>query len=53
MHVVPICLSDDDNLLVGEKAWVKGFGRIGASKYLFTISNYGHTLITVAWFAYF
>ena len=32
MHVVPICLSDDDNLLVGEKAWVKGFGRIGASK---------------------
>ena len=35
MHVVPICLSDDDNKLVGEKAWVKGFGRIGgASKYL-------------------
>jgi hypothetical protein len=33
MHVVPICLSDDDNTLVGEKAWVKGFGRIGASKY--------------------
>ena len=41
MHVIPICLSDDDNILVGEEAWVKGFGRIGASKYLFTISNYG------------
>ena len=33
VNIIPICLPPDDNKLVGEKAWVKGWGRLYEGKY--------------------
>ena len=32
VNIIPICLPPDDNKLVGETAWVKGWGRLSSSK---------------------
>ena len=32
VNIIPICLPPDDNKLVGEIAWVKGWGRLSSSK---------------------
>ena len=33
VNIIPICLPPDDNKLVGETAWVKGWGRLYEGKY--------------------
>ena len=33
VNIIPICLPPDDNKLVGEIAWVKGWGRLYEGKY--------------------
>ena len=33
VNTIPICLPPDDKKLVGEKAWVKGWGRLYEGKY--------------------
>ena len=40
-NVVPICVPDDDQKLVGETAWVTGWGRLyeGESVYFFSTSK--------------
>ena len=35
LHILPICLSQEENLLIGENAWIKGFG---------SQNSYGNTL---------
>ena len=32
LHVIPICLPEDDDKLVGRLAWVKGYGYTDISK---------------------
>ena len=36
LHILPICISQEDNLLVGETGWIQGFGRV---------NSYGKTVI--------
>ena len=37
--VIPICISEDDDQLVGENGWIAGWGRLYEGTYLHTFKN--------------